>query len=74
MPWTAFKLVAKAKNVTEVAIVLRVLLGLTGVFVLLPVGSAILTPNNLVASDFIGLVVFTAVGVWLIRVAYRGSE
>ena len=74
MPWTVFRIAAKARRLPEVAIVLRILLGLVGVFVLIPVASSLLDPANLVASDYVGLVLFTGVGLWLIRAALRGGD
>ena len=72
MSWTVFKIVAKAKSVPEVAIVIRILLGLVGGFVLLPVATSLLDPAELTASDYVGLLVFTAAGLWLLRAALRG--
>lgn len=74
MPWPLLKLAMKAKNVPEVAIIGRVLLGIVGAFVLVPVASNLRRLGDLAASDYIGLVVFSAVGVWLLRVAIKGRE
>jgi hypothetical protein len=71
--WAALKLAAKARSIPEVAIVIRVLIGIVGGFVLIPVVSSVLDPTELVVSDYLGLVVFTAVGLSLLRAAFRGS-
>ena len=72
MSWTVLKIAAKAKSVPEVAIVIRIVLGLVGGFVLLPVATSLLDPAEVTASDYMGLLVFTAVGLWLLRAALRG--
>ena len=74
MPIPLFKLARQAKNLPEVAIVLRVLVGIAGVFVLFPVVSNLRDPGSLSVTDYIGLVVFVGVGVWLLRFAIRGRE
>ena len=74
MAWTVFRLAAKARRLPEVVIVLRILVGLAGVFVLLPVASSLLDPAELGASDYVGLVLFTGVGLWLLRAALRRDE
>ena len=71
--WAALKLAAKARSIPEVAIVIRVLTAIVGGFVLLPVASSALHPADLVASDYLGLAIFTGVGLSLLRVAFRGS-
>lgn len=72
MPFRILKLAMKAKDLPEVAIVARVLLGLAGLFVLWPVVANLRQPGALSATDWIGLVVFAAVGLWLVRAAVRG--
>ena len=74
MPWTVFRIAAKARRLPEVVIVLRILVGLAGVFVLLPVASSLLDRADLVASDYVGLVLFTGVGLWLLRAALRWDD
>ncbi len=69
MSWAILKIAVKAKRVPEVAIVGRILLGAAGGFVLLPVISSLLDPTDLAGADYLGLVVFTAVGLWLLRTA-----
>jgi hypothetical protein len=72
-PLAILKIVSKAKSIPEVAVVIRVLVAIVGGFVLIPVVSSVLDPTELVASDYLGLFVFTAVGLSLLRAAYRGS-
>ena len=74
MPWNVLKIAAKARRLPEVVILVRILVGLVGVFVLLPVASSLRDPGDLVASDYVGLVLFTGVGLWLLRAAVRGDE
>ena len=66
------KLAMKAKGLREVAIVGRVLLGFAGVLVLVPVVSNLRDPSALSIADYIGLTVFSAVGLWLLHVAMKG--
>ena len=72
-PWAILKIVSKARSIPEVDVVIRVLLAIVGGFVLLPVASSALHPAELVASDYLGLAIFTGVGLSLLRVAFRGS-
>lgn len=74
MPLRFLKLALKAKEIPEVRILGRVALGLVGVFVLAPVVSSLRDPGALSVTDWLGLVVLSAVGGWLIAVAVRGSE
>ncbi len=72
MPVPLLKLAMKAKSLPEVAIVARVLAAVAGLFVLVPVASGLRDPGALSATDWVGLVVFAAVGGWLLRAAIRG--
>lgn len=74
MPFRFLKLVLKAKDLPEAVIVRRVLLGFAGAFVLAPVVSSLTEPSALSATDYPGLVVLTAVGVWLVYAALRGGD
>lgn len=74
MPVPILKLAMKAKDLPEVAIIIRVVLGLVGASVLFPVASSLRDPGALVASDYVGLLVFSAVGLWLLTVAIRGRR
>ena len=68
------KLAMKAKDLPEVVIIGRVVLGIVGVFVLIPVATNLRHPGDLSPTDYIGLVVFAAVGLWLLAVAIRGRQ
>lgn len=72
MPLRFLKLAMKARELPEAVIIGRVLLGLVGAFVLWPVVSSLRDPAALSGTDYVGLVVFTAVGGWLVSVAVRG--
>lgn len=72
MPLRLLKLAMKAKDVPEVTIIGRVLIGLVGAFVLWPVASGLRDPAALSLTDYVGLVVFSAVGGWLVLMALRG--
>lgn len=72
MPLRFLKLAMKAKDVPEVALVGRVMLGLAGVIVLWPVASGLRDPSSLSVTDWVGLIVFVAVGGWLLLAALRG--
>ena len=61
----------KARGLPEVAIVIRIALGLAGVIVLLPVFSSLWRPGDLVVAEYAGLAVFVAVAAWLFRAALR---
>ena len=73
MAWTVLKIAAKAKSVPEGALGGRVVVGLVGGFVLIPVVSGLLDPATLSVTDYFGLAVFSAVGLWLVRAAIRGT-
>ncbi len=70
MSWTVFKLAAKARGLPEVAVVVRLALGLAGGFLLFRAASNLRVPGDLTALDYGGLALFVAVGVWLLRVAF----
>ena len=72
MPLRFLKLALKARELPEAAILGRVLLGLAGAFVLVPVVSSLTDPAALSVTDWIGLVVLTAVGGWLLGTAVWG--
>lgn len=74
MPLRFLKLAMKAKDLPEAVIIGRVILGLVGAFVLWPVVAGLSDPSSLSPTDYVGLVVFTAVGGWLVYVAVRGRE
>lgn len=74
MPLRLLKLAMKAKELPEAVIIGRVLLGLVGAFVLWPVVSSLTDPGSLSLTDYVGLVVFAAVGGWLVYVAVRGGR
>lgn len=74
MPLRFLKLAMKARELPEAVIIGRVLLGVVGAFVLWPVVSGLRNPGSLSATDYVGLVVFAAVGGWLVHVAVRGWE
>ena len=74
MPLPFLKLAMKAKGLPEVAVIGRVLLGLAGASVLVPVASSLRDPSALSVTDYLGLIVFTAAGVWLLRIAVRGRR
>lgn len=63
------KLALKAKDLPEVAMLGRLLLGAAGVFVLLRVASSLRRLAALTPMDYVGLILFTAVGLWLLRAA-----
>ena len=71
MSWTLLKMATRAKDVPEVALVVRIGLGLAGVIVLLPVFSGLRDPGDLAAFEYIGLALFVSVAVWLFRAALR---
>ena len=72
MPLRFVKLAMKAKEIPEVQVVARVLVGAVGVFVLWPVVTNLGDLAALALTDWVGLAVFTAVGAWLLRLAIRG--
>ena len=53
---------------------IRVMLAIVGLFVMIPVAQSALDPTDLTVIDFVGLVVFTGVGLWLLRVAIKGPS
>ena len=73
MPWTLLKLANKARGLPELEIVLRIALGLAGAFLLFRVVTNAMNPADLALTDYVGLVLFTVVGLWLIRAALRRS-
>jgi type III secretory pathway component EscR len=73
MPLRLVKLALKAKDLPEARILGRVALGFTGLFVMAPVASALMRPAELAVTDWVGLLVFTTVGGWLIVLAVRGG-
>ncbi|MDX1647013.1 MAG: hypothetical protein R3304_07705 [Longimicrobiales bacterium] len=74
MPLRFLKLAMKARDLPEARVVGRVVLALLGVFVLWPVVSSLRDPAGLAPTDYVGIVVFTAVGGWLVGMAVRGWE
>jgi hypothetical protein len=74
VPLRLLKLLLRAKELPEAVIVGRILLGLAGVFVLMPVASSLRDLGALSATDYIGLAVFVAVGIWLLQAAIRGPR
>lgn len=74
MPLRLLKLAMKAKELPEAVIIGRVLVGLVGAFVLWPVVTSLSDPGSLSLTDYLGLVVFTSVGGWLVYVAVRGRR
>ncbi len=71
MSWTLLKMANKARGLPEVAIVLRIALGVAGVIVLLPVVSSLRSPGEVAGTEYVGLALFLAVAVWLFRAALR---
>lgn len=74
MPLRFLKLAAKAKDLPEVRIVARLLVGAVGVYVLWPVVTHLPDLPTLAPTEWLGLAVFTGVGAWLLRLAIRGWE
>ena len=74
MPLRFVKLAMKAKDLPEIRIVARVVVGAVGVFVLWPVVTNLRNLPALTVTDYVGLAVFTGVGVWLLSLAVRGWE
>ena len=74
MPLRFVKAAMKAKDLPEVRIVARFVVGLVGVFVLWPVVTNIRNLSALTVTDYFGLAVFSGVGVWLLSLAVRGWE
>lgn len=72
MPWTLLKFLNKARHLPEARILIRLALGLAGAFLLFRVIGNLLDPSDLVITDYVGLVVLTAVGLWLLAAALRG--
>ena len=66
-----FTLAKKAKNLPEVAILGRIALGIAGAFVLFPVATNLLRFSTLGPFDYVGLVVFSVVGIWLLAAALK---
>ena len=66
-----FTLAKKAKNLPELALLGRIALGAAGAFVLLPVATNLLRFSELGLMDYVGLVVFSAVGIWLLAAAIK---
>ena len=64
----------KTKDLPEVRIVARVVVGAVGIFVLWPVASNLRELATLAFTDYVGLAVFSAVGVWLLVLAVRGWD
>ena len=73
MPLRFVKLALKAKDLPEARIIGRVVMGLAGAFVLWPVISRLREPAGMVVTDWVGLVVLSAVGGWLVYAAVRGA-
>lgn len=67
------RLVWKVRDLPEARIVIRVLTGVLGIFVLIPVGTNLRRSGDLMVTDWVGLAVFTAVGFWLLARAVRGQ-
>lgn len=74
MPLRLLKLLLKAKDLPEAVVFGRVLQGLAGLFVLMPVASSLRDLGALSVTDYIGLAVFVAVGIWLLQAAIRGPR
>lgn len=74
MPFRFLKLAMKVKDLPEARILGRVILGLTGAFVLAPVISRLREPAEMAITDWVGLLVLSGVGGWLIWIAVRGWE
>lgn len=72
MPLRLLKLVRRAKEIPEVAIALRILTALVGLYVMIPAGRALLDPSAVSTTDWVGVVVFTGVGLYLLVAAARG--
>ncbi len=70
MSWTVFRMAAKARRLPEVAIVVRLALGIAGAFLLFRAASSLRAPSDLTALEYGGLALFVAVGVWLLRAAF----
>jgi hypothetical protein len=72
MPWHLLKLANKARKLPELDILLRGAVGLAGLLLLFRTVTNLVNPSDLGVIDYLGLILFTAVGAWLIRTALRG--
>jgi len=72
MPWHLLKLANRARKLPELDILLRGAVGVTGLFLLFRMIMNLVNRSDLGVIDYAGLILFTAVGAWLIRTALRG--
>ena len=71
MPWHLLKLANKARKLPEFDILLRGAVGLAGLLILFRIVTNLVDPSDLGVVDYLGLILFAAVGSWLIRTALR---